>query len=302
MRTLILSMALATVLAACASAPKVAPAPAAPAEPATPAPAAPPGPPANDNLNAVVWTQTAFEHDLIYREVYRRAGEKLGVALKDRSWDALPKSDRKSANVARLKPAIIVDIDETVLDNSPYEARQMREEKTHDSSGWADWCREKSAKALPGAREFAQLAAKRGVTIFYISNRTKDLADVTLENLRTEGFPIAANETVFLGLGAAVDGCTPVGNSKSCRRELVGRKYRVVMMFGDQLGDFVDLSPNTPDGRRAAIEPYADWVGERWFVLPNPMYGSWETALFNNDLSLGVPARRKAKLDALRTQ
>jgi acid phosphatase len=302
MRTLILSMAFTSLLAACASTPKVASAPPAPAVPATPVPAPPPGPPANDNLNAVAWTQTALEHDLIYREVYRNASEKLNAALKDRNRDALPKTDRKNANVSKLKPAIIVDIDETVLDNSPYEARQMREEKTHDSNGWAEWCREKSAKALPGAREFAELATKRGATVFYVSNRSKDLADVTLENLRSEGFPIAANETVFLGLGMDVEGCKPVGNSKSCRRELIGRKYRVVMMFGDQLGDFVDLSVNTAEGRRAAIAPYADWIGERWFVLPNPMYGSWEASLFNGDMSLPIPARRKAKLDALRTQ
>ncbi|MGH8172944.1 MAG: 5'-nucleotidase, lipoprotein e(P4) family, partial [Rhodanobacteraceae bacterium] len=289
MRTLLLSIALTSLLAACASAPKVAPAPAVPIAPAVPA--APAGPPANDDLNAVAWTQTAIEHDLIYREVYRRAGEKLAAALKDRNWDALPKGDRKDAKVARLKPAIIVDIDETVLDNSPYEARQMLQQKTHDSSGWADWCREKSARALPGAREFAEQAAKSGVTMFYVSNRTKDLADVTLDNLRAQGFPIAANETVFLGLGAEVEGCTPVGNSKSCRRELIGRTYRVVMMFGDQLGDFVDLPANTVDGRREAISPYMDWIGERWFVLPNPMYGSWETALFNNDLKLPVEQR-----------
>ena len=71
------------------------------------------------------------------------------------------------------------------------------------------------------------------------------------------------------------------------------------MQFGDQLGDFVDIAANTPDGRRAAIEPYLGWIGERWFVLPNPTYGSWESALIGNDWSQPPVARRAAKIGAL---
>jgi acid phosphatase len=249
----------------------------------------------------VAWSQTAIEHDLIYREVYRNASEKLRAALADPSWDALPRSDRKSAELSNLKPAVIVDIDETVLDNSPYQARLVRDNKDYDRLAWAEWCREKSAKALPGALEFTQDAAQRGITVFYVSNRAQDLSEPTLENLRAAGFPIAPNETVFLGLGTVVDGCQQAGNGKGCRRELVGRRYRVLMQVGDQLGDFVDPAANTPEGRRAAIEPYANWVGERWFVLPNPTYGSWEAALFGNDWNLPAATRREAKLRALRT-
>ena len=297
MRNLMLSMVLCSALVACAGAPKVSD-----TAPAAPAPVAPAGPPANDNLNAVVWTQTAIEHDLIYREVYRSAGAKLDAALGDPTWDALARSDRKTADVSNLKPAVIVDIDETVLDNSPYQARLVRDDKDYDRVAWAEWCREKAAKPLPGALEFAQAAAKRGITVFYVSNRTQDLSEPTLENLRATGFPISANETVFLGLGTVVNGCQQAGNGKGCRRELIGRRYRVLMQFGDQLGDFVDPAANTPEGRRAAIEPYADWVGERWFVLPNPTYGSWEAALFGNDWNLPLQTRREAKMRALRTK
>ena len=297
MRTLILSIVTCAALAACANAPHNAPK-------VDAAPAAPPatGPAANDNLNAVAWTQTAVEHDLIFREVFRTAGEKLRVALKDPKWDALPKDERKQPGVSRLKPAVIVDIDETVLDNSPYQARLIQQGKEFDEYSWSEWCREKAARALPGALEFTQDAARRGVTVFYLSNRAQDLNEATLENLRTAGFPLADKETVFLGLGTVVDGCEQIGTEKGCRRELIGRKYRVLMQFGDQLGDFVDVLANTPDGRRAAIEPYGDWIGQRWFVLPNATYGSWEPALFNNDWGQPVPARRKAKLEALRAQ
>jgi acid phosphatase len=71
------------------------------------------------------------------------------------------------------------------------------------------------------------------------------------------------------------------------------------MQFGDQVGDFVDIAANTGDGRRAAIAPYIDWVGKRWWTLPNPVYGSWEPALFGNDWKQPAAARRAAKEAAL---
>jgi acid phosphatase len=300
MRNRLFRIALCLALAGCANVPeKHRPTPT-PAN--APAEAASSGPAANDNLNAVAWTQTAIEHDLIYQEVFRNAGEKLRAALADPKWDALPTDERKRPLTAKLKPAVIVDIDETVLDNSPYQARLIEQDKEFDEFSWSEWCREKRAKALPGALDFAKGAAKSGITVFYLSNRAQDLNDVTLENLRAAGFPIAGNETVFLGLGTVVDGCEQNGSEKGCRRELVGRTHRVLMQFGDQIGDFVDVAANTSEGRRAAIEPYASWIGERWFVLPNPTYGSWESSLFNNDWSQPAPARRKAKISALRQQ
>jgi acid phosphatase len=292
MRTTFARIALCTLLAGCAHAPdRIAPAPA----------PTPSGPVPNDNLNAVAWTQTAVEHDLIYREVYRVAGEKLGAALADPTWDALPKRDRKEPQSSKLKPAVIVDIDETVLDNSPYQARLVANGKAYDEFTWSEWCREKRAKPLPGALEFAQDAATRGVTVFYLSNRAQDLNAATLENLRADGFPVE-NDAVFLGLGTVVGGCEQNGSEKGCRRALVGRTHRVLMQFGDQVGDFVDVDSNTPEGRRAAIEPYASWIGERWFVLPNPTYGAWEPALFSNDWAQPAGERRRAKIDALRLQ
>ena len=302
MRMPIIRIALCALLSGCADAPeKSATAPTPAAQAPTPPPSAPNGPAPNDNLNAVAWTQTAIEHELIYREVYRVAGEKLRAALKDPKWDALPKRDRKQPLTPKLKPAVIVDIDETVLDNSPYQARLVANDKAYDDFTWSEWCREKRARPLPGALEFAQGAAKRGVTVFYLSNRAQDLNAATLENLRADGFPVE-NERVFLGLGTIVDGCEQIGTEKGCRRAQVGRTHRVLMQFGDQIGDFVDVDANTPDGRRAAIEPYASWIGERWFVLPNPTYGSWEPALFNNDWARPAPERRKAKIEALRLQ
>lgn len=254
---------------------------------------------ANDNLNAVAWSQTAVEHDLVFREIFRSAGDKLLPALKDRKWDALPKPER-TGSLKGLKPAVIVDIDETVLDNSPYQARLVQDGGEYSEATWAAWCREKVARPLPGALEFTLFAAKHGITVFYLSNRAQDLNAVTLENLRTDGFPIAREQNVFLGLGTIVEGCEQNGTDKGCRRELIGRTHRVLMQLGDQLGDFVDVTANTAAGRSDAIAPYNGWIGERWFVLPNPTYGSWEPALFGNDWTRTPQQRRMGKLTGLR--
>jgi acid phosphatase len=253
--------------------------------------------PANDNLNAVVWSQTAIEHDLVYLQTYRDAESKLLTALKDPKWDALPTDDRV-APIKGLKPAVVLDIDETVLDNSPYQARLIKSGGEFNEADWAAWCKEENARALPGAVAFTQFAAKHGIAVIYISNRVKDLDEVTLDNLHKVGMPVSGPEA-FLGLGTFVQDCEQVGTEKSCRRQLISRKYRVLMQFGDQLGDFVGTPANTDAARAQALAPYMAWIGVRWFVLPNPTYGAWEPALFNNDWTAPREQRRREKTDAL---
>ena len=294
MRPSILVIALSATLAACATTAPVA----TPADADAPvASSAPAGPAPDDSLNATAWFQTATERDLVYREVYRAAGAQLRAALADKAWDALPKEDR-STPAKGLKPAIIVDVDETVLDNAPNNVRQIREGRGFDEAKWGEWVAQRAAKPLPGAVEFLQSATKQGVTVFYITNRDASLTEATIANLRSAGFPLASDDQV-LGLGTVVEGCEQEGSEKSCRRQLVGRSYRVLMQFGDQVGDLVQIVANTPDGRRAAVAPYADWIGERWFVLPNPMYGSWEPALFDNEWRQPAVERRAKKEAAL---
>ncbi len=284
---------LTSLLAGCASTPTAtAPTPA----PAVAAPAAQ-EPPADDSLNATVWFQTSVERDLVYTALYRAAGQRVDEALRDPRWDALPKAER-SNDFSRLPPAIIVDIDETVLDNSPSQVRQIRERRGFTEAAWAQWVSERKATALPGAAEFLSAAAQKGVTVFYISNREASMAQATLANLRAAGFPVA-DDGQFLGLGTVVEGCTQVGSEKACRRQLVARRYRVLMQFGDQVGDFVQIETNTREGRRAAIAPYMGWIGERWWALPNPLYGSWEPALFGNQWRRPEAERRAAKQAAL---
>ncbi|MFD0739591.1 5'-nucleotidase, lipoprotein e(P4) family [Lysobacter koreensis] len=252
---------------------------------------------ANDNLNAVLWVQTAAEYQAASQTVYRAAADKLDAALREKNWDALVPAERANAATG-LKPAVIMDVDETVLDNSPYQARLVRDGKEYDELTWDQWVAEKKAKPLPGVVDFAKAASAKGVTVLYLSNRAEHLQAATLANLRSVGMPVA-DDSVFLGLGTFVEGCEQNGSEKNCRRQLAGRKYRVLMQFGDQLGDFAQITANTGDGRAKLLDEYRDWFGERWWMLPNPTYGSWEPATFNNDWNQPREARRAAKREAL---
>lgn len=269
-----------------------------PVLPADPAPSAAAST-ATDNLNATLWAQRSLERDLVYREVYALASRQIAVALGQPEWDALPKNERKKSATG-LPPAVIVDVDETVLDNSPYQARLIRDGKEFDEFTWDAWCREEAARATPGALDFARAAAARGVTVFYLTNRAQHLNDATLANLKRAGFPVSERENAFLGLGLVVPGCEANGSDKGCRRELIGRTHRVLAMVGDQLGDFIDVENNTPAAREAAAAPYAGWFGERWFMLPNPTYGSWDGAVLGNERGADPQTKRRLRREALR--
>ena len=292
MRLLLLATCTALALSACKRVE-------APAAPQTPAPAAAiaASNPAHDNLNAVAWVQTSVEYRALSEQTYRAAADHLDAALKEKNWDALVPEERANAATG-LKPAVVMDVDETVLDNSPYQARLVRDGTDYDEVTWAQWVAEKKAKPVPGVVDFAKAASAKGVTILYISNRAEHLKDATLANLKAVGLPVA-DDSVFLGLGTFVEGCEQNGSEKNCRRRLAGQKYRVLMQFGDQIGDFVEVVSNTRADRDALYGEYHDWFGERWWMLPNPTYGSWEPALFNNEWAQPKEGRRQAKRDAL---
>ncbi|MGO3128074.1 MAG: 5'-nucleotidase, lipoprotein e(P4) family [Luteimonas sp.] len=294
-------LASALLLAACkpttpAAAPADAAAEAAPTASAAQAPAATAP---SDNLNAVLWIQRSEEYRANSLSIFRAAADHLDDALAEKNWDALVPEERELiGDATALPPAVIMDIDETVLDNSPYQARLVQNGLEYDEVTWAQWVAEKKAKPVPGVLEFAKVAEAKGVTILYLSNRAQHLQEATLANLRAEGLPVK-DESVFLGLGTFVANCEQHGTEKTCRRRLAGRDYRVLMQFGDQLGDFVDIVANTSEARGELLDTYGDWFGERWWMLANPSYGGWEPAQFNNAWDQPADARRMSKRNAL---
>lgn len=255
-------------------------------------------PPANDQLDAVLWTQTSIEHELIYRQLFANATRQLDVALADPSWDALPFAPR---NLAGLPPAVVVDIDETLLDNVPLNARDIINNQVYSYDRWNTWVEQAKAQALPGSVAFLQAARQKGIQVYYLTNREHSQVAATAKNLRLRGFPIESDAQI-LAASTPTGHCESAGYGKQCRRQWVANHARVLLMAGDSLGDFVQAEHNTLDAQRKAVEPYVNWLGQRWFLLPNPSYGNWYSAPYGDDERLPFAHKRRLKQQALLLQ
>lgn len=242
--------------------------------------------PADDTLNAALWVQSAAEYRAATLQTYRAAAAHLPDVLGPDGASALP----DDPGPASQPPAVIVDVDETVLDNSPFQARLIAAGRTYDPALWDAWVQEAQAEPVPGALAFLQEAARQGVTVFYVTNRDAEQEAATRANLEREGFPLAEGVDVLLMRGEQ-EGW---GSDKTPRRALVAGDYRVVMLFGDDLNDFVEAR-RAPAERRALVEQHAECWGRQWFVLPNPVYGSWERAAYGFESGLPLEDQRTRK-------
>lgn len=237
---------------------------------------------AQDNLNATLWQQTAAEYRASTVQAFRAASAALPRALADPHWTAaLEQRHTAAAHLATLPPAIIVDVDETVLDNSPSSARDIRDRNgVFDPKTWTQWTLEARARAIAGAREFLGEARARGVTVFYVTNRGPEEAEATRRNLVNEGFEVVDFDNRLIPSALLVkDESKGWTSDKKSRRAIVARNYRIIMLCGDDLNDFVSVYGMSREERTAIGGLYDAWWGERWIILPNPGYGTWERAL-----------------------
>lgn len=184
---------------------------------------------------------------------------------------------------------VVLDIDETVLDNSPFQAKCILEGTSYPVN-WDEWCKLASAKALPGAVDFLNYARMNGIDIYYVTNRKAHLKDVTIKNLQALGFPQADTEHVIMR--TSVD-------SKEPRRLELSRKYHISVLFGDNLNDFSDVYEKKSSVARAGeVDKARELFGKQFILLPNAMYGDWELALYDFDQkqldSLKFAIRRKS--------
>lgn len=281
-------VSLLLLLAACASGPAPKPQPEAQPVAAAVEVVAP-------NLAATAWMQTAQEYRGAVRGTFAAAERQMEHALAEPTWDALPPSEREGLPLQGLPAAVVVDADETMIDNSPYQARNIRDERSYALATWQQWVNERKARALPGALEFARRAEALGVTIFFVTNREHEVERAgTVDNLRALGFPVRADGSNVMLAG---DPRAP-GHDKGTRRRWVGERYRVLLMLGDNLGDFIDGTRADHATRDRLVARYEAWWGERWFMLPNPSYGSWESAI-RRACDPTIPAPRCMR-DALR--
>jgi len=253
------------------------------------APAVAQEPPANDLLNAVLWMQRSVEYRASALTAFALARVRLEQALADPSWTAAPRE--QTGRYQSLPPAVILDIDETLLDNSGYQAWMALKDTTFDPKTWNAYVNTVTSLAIPGAVEFATYAAARGVKVFYISNRAAEEEPATRKNLEKLGFPLDDKIDTVLSAREQPDW----GSAKGTRRAVVARNYRVLLNVGDNFGDFVDEYRGTEAERLRVMEEHKDRWGREWIMLANPAYGSFESAPFKHDFKLSNGDRRRAK-------
>jgi len=244
-----------------------------------------------EQVNATLWMQRATEYRIAATQVYRLATERLGSTLAAPGSAAVEQRQADAAALASLPTAIIVDLDETVLDNTFYQARRIRAGGDYDEPSWQAWMQEAAATAIPGAVEFLQAAARAGHRIFYVTNRecralAKYPADpcpartATLRNLQKLDLPNAADPGA---LSLRQERPEWSSSNKTVRRAWIAKTHRIVALVGDDLRDFIDRP--VFEARQAELMPL---FGTRWFLLPNPIYGSWERSLTADACSAGM--------------
>ena len=243
----------------------------------------------HEMLNSILWAQTSAEYIANTRQAYQIAAVNLDQALADPQWTA---ALEQTGDYTGLPPAIIVDLDQTVLDNTAYNAEMIGEDQGHSEESHTNWCRDTTAPAIPGVREFLDYAVGRGVTVIYNSARNEEMRDCTTRNLQALGLPLPDQELLLLADGSGEA-------SKTKHRARMSRQYRILLLVGDNLTDFVDGSMTAPAVRQALASQYAGRWGREWIILPNPMFGNWESSLYEYDYTLPRDIRLDRKLQQL---
>ncbi len=212
----------------------------------------------------VLWYQRSAEMVASYEQAYNYA--KL---LIDAKLDTISSKENL---------AVVLDIDETVLDNSPFEVELINSKDQYNSQNWKAWVDQGRAKALPGALNFINYAISRNVEVFYISNRRVNTLGPTISNLEAYGFPNADSTHVLL---------REETSDKTARRQVVSEDYNIILFVGDNLTDYSQIYADR--GADMGKELVAANRGEllaNFVMLPNPMYGEWEAAIYSNDFSI----------------
>jgi len=227
------------------------------------------------------WVKHAAEYKAISRQVYQAAGLALDNFISNQSWSALPGQE----DAEGLRPAIILDVDETVVSNIDF---QIAYERPFTNRKLYDFYRENAAIPVPGVVEFIAAARQAGAAVFFVTNRPCELIDddpdpcpqkrAVIEEIESIGIA-TDDDHVMLADQHGWD------RAKIARREHIARTHRVIMLIGDDLGDFVPCvrtklygpctEPATKESRKTLVEQYSGYWGNGWYILPGPTHGSW---------------------------
>ena len=227
------------------------------------------------SMLSVLYAQTSAEFAANNIQTYNNAKLALDAALLDKSWTAALEQED---NFKDKMPAIILDVDETVLDNSPFQARTILKGLSYPN-GWVEWVNEENAEPVAGVKDFLLYAKKKGVKVFYVTNRIHILEKATKSNLIELGLPF--DDDIDVLLMRDENGWT---SDKTARRNLIAEDYRILLLVGDQLTDFISAEEAYifHSDRKKIADKYSEMWGNRWFVITNPMYGRWEYSIYNN--------------------
>jgi 5'-nucleotidase (lipoprotein e(P4) family) len=237
--------------------------------------------------DAVLWQNSSAEAYWLFQQSYEHATWKLEVMLESIEQD---KQMVDSTEWDRRPLAVIVDIDETVLDNSPYQITALKNGKTFDPKEWKTWTDKASATASPGARDFLLAARDGGCEVFYITNRDRSERASTLKNLHEVGFPNADDAHLLLMEGTS---------DKTARRAQVRSTHNVLLLVGDQLRDFDErFKDRSVDCGKNIVDAMHDSLSEHFILLPNPMYGTYRDAIQGKGTDAEKLARMKAWFEA----
>ena len=248
-----------------------------------------------DKLNSILWVQSSTEYQMAAAQSYLLARMLLDRGLEDSTWTA---SVEQTNAYSQLPPAVIVDVDETVLDNSTCQARFEKAGTYYDDDIWSHWVQEMKAPAVAGALEFLQYAQKKEVMVFYVTNRSHALEQATVANLKNLGFPLSDRLDTVLSKNEKESW----GSDKTSRRSFIADQYRILLLIGDDANDFVFGTRGiNHELRKDTLEKYHEYWGEKWIVLPNPIYGSWESALYDSDFGLTDKQKVDIKFERMDT-
>jgi 5'-nucleotidase (lipoprotein e(P4) family) len=229
-------------------------------------------------LWGAVWHQKAAEYKALCFQAYNIARLRLDILLQQ----------------SHSKPlAIVTDIDETVLDNSPYTVHRSLRDSGYSDASWITWSTQVNCDTVPGAPSFFKYAQSKGVHIYYITNRQEAERDATLKNLQQYNFPDAVTDHLLLKKETS---------GKEIRRQSVAQTHEIVLLLGDNLSDFSQVFDKKPFAERdARVKDNALLFGDRFIVLPNAIYGDWEPALYNFKYQLSPAQKDSIIKQQLRT-
>lgn len=215
---------------------------------------------------SILYMQKAAEFRALCYQAFNLAKMQIDNDGDKKYQKTLTKADRK------MPRAIVVDIDETMLDNSPAQAFGAKNRQGFNLKSWYEWSEMRKAKAIPGAVDFANYAKSKNVRIFYVSNRDEVQKKATMDNLTAVGFPDISDENVLL---------RQKDSTKEPRRQSVSAKYRIIALIGDNLNDHAQVfERKSVADRFAETDKVKNLWGTKYIVLPNAMYGDWESAIY----------------------